>query len=212
MESALRGPVPHDLKVIETLGWWPGEGPRRLDAHLARAELSCITFGFAFDRGAVAAEIAEINSETPLRLRLTWGADGFEVTQSPMGPAADLWRLALHETRLKSDDPWLRVKTTQRGLYDQARARLPEGIDEYLFLNELGQVCEGTITNLFVEDGAHLVTPPLAVGVLPGILRAELIASGQAVEGPILPEMVRDGRKVFVGNALRGLIPAQLIA
>ena len=50
-----------------------------------------------------------------------------------------------------------------------------------------------------------LLTPPLGRGLLPGVLRAELIDSGRAVEGdadraPIWPS------GFFIGNALRGLI------
>jgi len=47
---------------------------------------------------------------------------------------------------------------------------------------------------------------PLARGLLPGIFRADLIASGRAIEGDLVPADLQGG--FFVGNALRGLIPA----
>ena len=50
----------------------------------------------------------------------------------------------------------------------------------------------------------------IARGLLPGVLRAELIANGSAVEADLTPADLKDG--FFVGNASRGLLPAQLNA
>ena len=65
---------------------------------------------------------------------------------------------------------------------------------------------EGSFTSLFVDRDGVLVTPPLARGLLPGVLRGELITSGRAIEGDLTPADLRGG--FFIGNALRGLIPA----
>ena len=59
------------------------------------------------------------------------------------------------------------------------------------------------------RDGV-LLTPPLARGILPGVLRAELIASGRAVEADLRPEDLRQGFQL--GNALRGLVSAVTVA
>jgi 4-amino-4-deoxychorismate lyase len=103
-------------------------------------------------------------------------------------------------------------KTTNRALYDGARAALPDGVDEYLFVNEQDEVCEGTITNIFVtlEDGRR-ITPPLSSGLLPGILREERLASGEVEETPVTLDMLRSARAISLGNSLRGEIPAQLL-
>jgi para-aminobenzoate synthetase/4-amino-4-deoxychorismate lyase len=71
-----------------------------------------------------------------------------------------------------------------------------------------GQLTEGSFTNLFVDRGGKLLTPPLSAGLLPGVLRAELIDSGRAVEAALTRADLNHG--FFVGNALRGLIPATL--
>jgi 4-amino-4-deoxychorismate lyase len=105
----------------------------------------------------------------------------------------------------------LRVKTTARRAYDAARAALPAGVDEAVFLNERGEVCEGAITTVFANLGEGLITPRLACGLLPGILRAEMLTLGRAREGLLgVDDLVR--AQLFVGNALRGLIPARLAA
>jgi 4-amino-4-deoxychorismate lyase len=114
------------------------------------------------------------------------------------------------EKRLSSDDPWLRIKTTNRALYDAERAALPKGVDEWLFLNEAGHVCEGTITNIFVTlANGDRVTPPVTSGVLPGILRQQLVAQGWA-ERIVTPDDLRSAREIMMGNALRGLIRADI--
>ena len=81
---------------------------------------------------------------------------------------------------------------------------------EIVMVDADGFVTEGSFTSLFVERDGMLVTPPLARGLLPGVLRAELIESGRAVEGDLTPADLAGG--FFIGNALRGLIPAVAVA
>jgi 4-amino-4-deoxychorismate lyase len=109
--------------------------------------------------------------------------------------------------RLNSADPWLGHKTTRRAVYDAARAALPQGLDEMIFQNERGEVCEGTITTVFFDRGQGMRTPPLACGVLPGVLRADLGAAEEVLLAVDLPRV-----RLWVGNALRGLIPARFFA
>lgn len=160
------------------------------------------------------AALEAVEADRPKRLRLTVDAGGqvevtlHEFTPEPEGRA---WRLAVSETRLIATDPWLTVKSTERHLYDRTRAKLPEGVEEVIFLNSDGAVCEGTITNIFVDRGDGLETPSLSSGVLPGVLRASLIAEGRAREAVLTPEDLTGARALYVGNALRGLIPARLV-
>lgn len=203
LESALRGGAEPGLRLIETL-LWNGAAYPRLPLHLARLARSAAELGFPCDLTAVRAALPE--PEAPARVRLTLGASGGpEVTTAALPPAAPEWRVALAEVRLDSTDPWLRLKTNRRAVYDAARAALPAGTDELLFLNERGEACEGTITNIFFDRGQGLRTPPVACGLLPGVLRAELACP----EEVLLPDDL--GRvRLWVGNALRGLIPARM--
>ncbi|MFZ0098761.1 MAG: aminotransferase class IV, partial [Gemmobacter sp.] len=156
MESPLRHRPEPDLKLIETL-LWDGARYPRLAGHLARLTRSAAELGFRCDPEA--AQTALPRPAGPARVRLTLdGAGQVEVTQAPLPPAAGAWRIALADARLNSADPWLRHKTTRRALYDGARAALPAGVDEVLFLNERDEVCEGTITNLFFDRGQGLRT------------------------------------------------------
>jgi branched-subunit amino acid aminotransferase/4-amino-4-deoxychorismate lyase len=78
----------------------------------------------------------------------------------------------------------------------------------WLFLNERGEVGEGTITNVVFDRGEGLRTPPLASGCLPGILRAELLERGAREEVLRAEDLPRV--RLWVGNALRGLVAAAL--
>ncbi|MCW3780748.1 aminotransferase class IV [Defluviimonas salinarum] len=199
-----------DTRLIETFRW-DGASFHRLEAHLARARASAAALGFAWDRAAIEAALATVTGSTPLRTRLTLGRAGdAKVTTGPIAPNPPEWRVMIAPERLDPDAPLLRHKTTERALYDRTRAALPAGIDEALFLNTSGAAAEGTITNLFADLGQGLVTPPLACGCLPGMLRAELLASGQARE-QVISEADLSRARLFMGNALRGLIPARLV-
>ena len=79
-----------------------------------------------------------------------------------------------------------------------------------LLLNERGEVCEGTITSLFLDDGSGILkTPPLASGLLAGVLREELLETGNAAERVLRPGDLASGA-ILVGNSLRGLIRGRL--
>ncbi len=197
-----------DLRVIETLGWDGSRYPR-LDRHLARARMTCAALGIPFDDDACLGALPQPKG-TPARIRLTIAPDGqIEVTQGSLAPAAAQWRITVASERLDPEDIWLRVKTTRRAVHDRARVALPVGIDEAIFINTRNEVCEGTITNLFFNLGEGLSTPPLTSGLLPGVLRAELIEQGcreSILRADDLPRA-----RLWVGNGLRGLIPAVLV-
>jgi 4-amino-4-deoxychorismate lyase len=211
VESSFSDPIPPGTRLIETFGWTPGRGVARLKAHLARLSSSAMAFGYPVDHAHIAALIASLSGDKPLRCRLTLGRDGVaDLTWSHLpAPLQRPWRVGFAGPRLDASDIWLRHKTTQRALYDRARDHLPVGIDELLFLNDRGEVCEGTITSLFVTcaDGGR-VTPPLSSGCLPGILRAELLARGAVRESVVTPELLDSAAALHLGNALRGEISA----
>lgn len=213
MEGPFSDPIPPGTRLIETFGWAPGRGVARLEAHLARLSASAALFGYPVDHAHIAALIASLKGEKALRCRLTLGRDGVaDLTWSYMPDAPDRpWRVGIAGTRLSASDVWLRHKTTKRDLYDRTRNHLPEDIDEILFLNERDEICEGTISNLFVTlAGGERVTPAVSSGCLPGILRAELLARGVVTEAVVSPEMLDSAAALHLGNSLRGEIPAVL--
>ena len=209
MESPLRAAAgAPDLKLIETLAW-DGAAFVRMDLHLARLHASADLLGWCC--GDARAALHAAAPLHPARVRLTMTIGGtFDVTVTALPPLVPLWRVALAQGRLSATDPWLQIKSSNRAAYDTARATLPAGLDEVIFQNERGEVCDGTITTVFFDRGQGLRTPPLRCGLLPGVLRAQMLASGQAreeiVQAADLPRL-----RLWVGNSLRGLIPALFV-
>jgi 4-amino-4-deoxychorismate lyase len=205
-----------DFSLIETLRWQPGEGFIRLRLHLARLSRSARRLGFPQPTAAAAKlEAAAADAVGPRRIRLTFDAQGhIEITSAAFVPLAPdtVWTVRFAETRLDSADTLLRVKTTRRAVYEAARAEYrPDEADEVILLNERSEVCEGTITSIFLDDGTGILrTPPISCGLLAGVLRTELICRRQARVGRItLADL--DAGTFYIGNSLRGLIRANLL-
>lgn len=199
------------FRLIETFGFRPDRGVARLELHLSRLGRSAAAFGIPYVPEQAVALIEGIVSGQPKRCRLTVAANGdLDLTLAAMPVAAQEWRFEVFPMRLQSADVFLQHKTTRRDVYDQARAALPAGIDEYVFLNERAEVCEGTITNIVVvtQDGAWL-TPAVASGCLPGVFRQSLIATGRVTEAVLTQLDLTTAKEIYFTNALRGLIPAK---
>ena len=195
--------------LIETMAFDPEHGLLLLDQHLARLSASAQAFDFTFDRHTARNELqaATFRLRDASRVRLllaSSGAVAIEVGAIPAAPEQPA-RVAIVPLPVTPDDFRLRYKTSDRAFYD--RARETAGCFEVIFERPDGRLTEGSFTSLFVPRGDVLVTPPLADGLLPGILRADLLASGRAIEGPLTADDL--AHEFFIGNAVRGLIRAR---
>jgi len=145
-----------------------------------------------------------------MRVRLLvsrFGGCAMQAAPLPPGPSAPV-KVALADVTVDPADPFRLHKTTHRKALDAARARCT-GCFDVLFLNTRGELTEGSFTNLFLERDGELLTPPLSSGLLPGVLRAELLETGRAREAVLHPEDLKTGR-LYLGNSLRGLMAAEL--
>ncbi len=202
------------IGLIETLRWSPAEGFVRRDLHLSRMESSAGTFGIAFGRvaamHAMADAVAACHGATRVRLTLDEGG-AFACTTAPLAPSPPHWTYAVSSERVSRHDRLLRHKIDWRERYESEFTRLSAetGCDEVLFLNDLGEIAEGSRTNVFARIGGTLVTPPLSAGALDGCLRRELIEGGECVERTLTLEDLARADEVFLGNSLRGLTVAR---
>ena len=121
--------------------------------------------------------------------------------------------LALSRYALSKDVQETRFKTTFRDFYDGERVRVTTltQTDEVIFLNAAEEICEGSFTSLFIEKDGQLLTPAQSSGLLAGVLRQELIEKGDAVEAVLSLSDIKAADNIFVGNSLRGLMPAKFI-
>ncbi len=201
--------------LIETMRAINGDVPL-IEAHIARLTDSANTLGIDVDEAAIRRalddEIQGATGETRLRLQLE--NDGrFTVTSAPLLPLPDNPVVILARARLNSQDPLRRHKSTRRHVYDQERARLksiPGGYD-VVFLNERGEVCEGGISNIFLELDGAMVAPALSSGVLPGVMRAKLIGEWNATERTLTIDDLKRASRVFMCNAVRGPVEVSFL-
>ena len=194
--------------VIETFRCTADGTIPRESGHIKRLESS-------IGPNARAAIINAKKSANGLDAHLRIAAHGETITTT-VKPYADLempLTLCLSRYPLGEEVQDTEVKTTARDFYDGERARLKAAmrVDEVIFLNKDGEICEGSFTSIFIEKNETLVTPPLSCGLLPGVLRAELIETRRAIEAVLTAADIKTADAIYVGNSLRGLMPAQFI-
>jgi para-aminobenzoate synthetase/4-amino-4-deoxychorismate lyase len=208
-----------DFGLIETFRWSAQAGFVRLPGHLNRLQASSTTLDFAFDRTAAEQVLERCagrwvkDAAGDRRVRLLLRRTGDLAVDDVAAPAADdaVLVVGLASGRLDAADPFLRHKTTCRAAFEMAAAEAEAaGWAEALILNRDGEVADGSRHSLFAEIDGRLLTPPLAAGALPGVLRAELIAAGRAAESSLTPGDLEAADRLFVGNSLRGLRQARL--
>jgi branched-subunit amino acid aminotransferase/4-amino-4-deoxychorismate lyase len=78
------------------------------------------------------------------------------------------------------------------------------GWDEVLFVNERGELTEGSYHTLVLRLHGQLLTPAVSCGVLPGVLRGELLEQGEIAEAVLLPTDLEDAEEIWLVNAVRG--------
>jgi para-aminobenzoate synthetase/4-amino-4-deoxychorismate lyase len=208
---------PHDaFAILETFAGNADEATLAL--HRARLLRTASAFGVDVSEREVTATLRQAQGDTEQaqgvtktvrRLRLT--LDGaISITDEPALRLQEPVRVCLSTARVKSDDPFLRHKTTWRPAHDVARHEAGErGCFDALLQSERGALTEGWRANVFVERDGRLLTPPLSDGLLPGVLRQRLLDEGRAREASLTAGELRDG--FYVGNSARGLLRAQLL-
>lgn len=185
-----------------------------LDTHLDRMERSASRFNIPFDTRAARCDALAAGQQHNLaRVRMCLTRFGeIQLTTSPLAEESDTDSGALHVglavQKLRSDNPSLRYKSSQRSLYNKASQMAAElGLADILFFNEHDMLVEGAISNVFVQLEGALKTPPVNAGALPGVMRQSLLSSGNsgAVEEPISRSDLMKAERVFLSNGLRGL-------
>jgi len=213
------------FQLFETMYATREGGVRHFDRHLARLANSARWLGFELDekdvRAQLAAQCASLRADTPHRMRLTLDKTGAtEITSALLVPLTEEVAGVLlgpdHGfSTMPAADPLLLHKTTRRAEYDRGwrEAETRDAFDT-LFFNEKGELTEGGRSNVFVMLEGRWWTPPLSSGVLPGVMRGVLLDDPdmQAGERVLKRDDVLNAQALMICNALRGALPARIIA
>lgn len=207
--AILHEPTPA-AALIETLRLEGGRAVR-WDAHRARMLASAELLGHPVrpaDLDGAVSEAAAAHGGRPAMLRVSVDPGGrIGVRTRPLDQPG--WLVAAPAPRaIRSSDPRLYHKTDDRRGYEAAAAGLPRHVEPLLW-NERGDATEFARGNLIVRLTGRLVTPPVDAGLLPGILRCELVGAGEVEEGDVPLEAVADAEEVWFVNSARGWIPVR---
>ena len=208
------------FQLIETLRWERDRGYYLLKRHLDRLSASAAYFGYPCSPEAVREQLAraaERFAQAPvMRVRMLLDEDGSLTLESqPLDLPGEnhVLTFVVSDEPVHSGDPFTYHKTTRRELYDSEfqRHREASGCGEVVFLNERGEVTEGSRTNLFIERDGALLTPPLRCGLLAGTLRRDMIENASlTVKERVLSLADLDAaERIYLGNSVRGLMQAR---
>ena len=215
------------ISAFETVAVVGGR-PIALEAHWQRLQASRRTMGCMATPSAVRRRMVEAAR------RLPKGADGFrmDVSSHPANP-----RVAVHViprwARRGAPTGGVDVITTVARVSSPAagpaqvksRERLagalawhePRAVAPFELIvgNAQGLVAEGSVSNLLIVRRGQVITPPVWVGVLPGVVREAIIelarrARISVVEQPITRHEFYTAEEAFVTNSLLGVVPVRM--
>ena len=212
--------------VFETIKVAAGV-PFALTRHLQRLRRSALGLGLpepdldAIRAGALAV-VADFGAAPLARMRITFTGGlsplGSERPASPSATAIVAMSVAKFPTETVDVTvvPWPRnergalsgLKTTSYGENVRALAYAYErGGGEAIFANTVGQLCEGTGSNVFVVQGGRLLTPPLSSGCLAGVTRALVIEWAGAEEADLPLDALASADEAFLSGTTRDVQP-----
>lgn len=186
----------------------------RVDQHLARLAESAAFFGFQCDLAHVRARLESSMSKTPVgswRVRLQLASDGSVLVESHALEAASAVSkpVMLASRSVDSHDRFLCHKTTRRDVYDTHRSEHPSAFDVLLW-NERRELTEFTRGNVVAELDGTAWTPPRHCGLLAGVFRNQLLASGAIRERVLTLDDLPKCTRLWFVNSLREWVPVHL--
>jgi branched-chain amino acid aminotransferase len=218
-------PLDHGLTtgdgVFETLKIVNGQ-PFAVTKHLERLVVSATGLGLPEpDLTQVEEAIAAVVKADPgiafgrLRITYTGGPSPLSSDRGTAGPTLFVASDAIERPAPAAaivTVPWVRnersavagLKTTSYAENVLALAYAKErGGSEAIFANTVGNLCEGTGSNIFCVFDGELVTPPLESGALAGVTRNLVLAWFGAVERDVPLAKLAEADEIFLTSTTR---------
>jgi len=172
--------------------------------HIERLRKASRYFAFPFDLEDLKQKIEEecqaCDANQDYRLRISLSKFGkIELSRQvlePLSPSFCQAKLCLQEANLQQAFTYF--KTTHR-------PHLSLGEQEKIYHNKSGELLETSIGNLVLKIAGNLYTPPIRLGILPGIYRQYLLETGQVEEKVLTLADLAQAEVIYGCNAVRGL-------
>lgn len=203
--------------------------PFALSRHLRRLASSAEGLGIEIDLDDVRAAVDDVLSvdvlpRARLRITVTGGPSPFATDRGSAVPTLVVSTTPLSSWPAAADVaivPWTRnersatagLKTTSYAENVVAlRCAHEHNAAEAILANTVGEICEGTGSNVFLGIGGQLMTPPPDSGCLLGITR-ELIIEwlGDVVERPLPMHALADADEAFLASSTRDVQPIRWV-
>ena len=180
-----------DFSIIETM-------KDDFELHIARMKNSAQKLGFCWNKDI---EKLHINNDIVTRIELFKNGK-FSVTYRPIPPTVSNPKIKIGY-KVNSFNPFLYHKTS-------IRKQIPKDVFDEIGINEKDEITEGTFTNIAVQNGENIYTPPVKCGLLNGVLRQKLIKSGKMKEKVLYMDDLKQADKIYCLNSIRGIVEVEL--
>lgn len=210
----------HYFKLVETMLVQNGKIVYKKE-HFNRMKKSAKELGFKFNKELLnlKSELPPIPTLTPqggsgqsigsFILRITMNREGHFETEYLLLNSIVTNKIIISSTPVDSAEPLLYHKTTCRPWYTESLEKIRRGeIFDEIFLNEKGELTEGSRSNLVLQLDGKLFTPPLECGALSGVLRQSLIS--KLIEKKLYLQDLKRAEKIFCINSVRGMVEVKL--
>lgn len=200
--------TPPEFELLETMLYDSQSGCFLQNRHFDRISASAAYFQYPFNSGKALRQLEAVTKNLPSgkhKIRMLLARDGrITVQATPLDNLPGAPRIGLSRLSVDSSNRFLYNKTTLRHLYEKAKTSRPDCDDAVLY-NERGEITETTIANIAVQIKGILYTPPVHCGLLPGVMREELISQGKIHERILFPNDMKNAEKILLINSLRGI-------
>ena len=207
-------PLP-DFELFESI-LWKG-GLLYAKDHGDRLTKSAQYFFYPFDRKRLIGILADIKKimrkSKPHKIRIFLDKNGqFRWDRQVFGAISGPASAYLSRRPIDEKNPFLFNKTTYKPWYEKDKIVISaKNCFDILHINSLGKLTEGSRSNVFIKKGEMLFTPSLECGLLPGVLRKNLLRRGKCKEAILTPEDLEKADAVYCGNSVRGLVQVELL-
>jgi para-aminobenzoate synthetase/4-amino-4-deoxychorismate lyase len=196
------------FQLLETLLWEANTGYFLLDYHLQRLQNSAIYFNYKIELEKIKNKLISITDnlkEKYYKIRLLVSETGnikYEVI--PYSPPINTQpvKLRLNSIAIDSSNPFLYHKTTNRKIYQNAKANTLD-CDDVILWNERGEITETCIYNIIVEHNSEYLTPAVSCGLLAGTYRQLLLDKNEIKQAMISKDILKQANKIYVINSVQ---------
>ena len=202
-----------NFDLVETMLWTPDEKIILQKYHLERLKKSADFFNRKLNTDKAEKLLNSFYSDTPQKIRLLLNDNNqlsYENSKFEALNKDSILKIKLAKNHINSSNIFVKHKTTNRAVYDNAKKDLHD-CDDVLLWNENQQITECSIYNIAIFKNNRWITPPLKCGLLNGIMRAELIKQEIIHEDIVNLSDLNKTTKIMLFNSVRECIKAILI-